>query len=288
MKVYSQRFPPTTHHYEEPDDRADAEDDATLWSGVILILKHNYVLLILGVSCLYEVSLTCLNYQMTLLGWNRFEETSHEGMSFVQFMGHYGQMVNIFSLGLSSLAFPLLIRRLGLKRTLRIFPALLLVVNFIAFGAIPGNLAVLFLSMALLKAMTYSIHDPSKEILYLPTSNAIKFKSKFWIDVVGARIAKAIGSSINRIAGSVDRSIRIASFPSLVTSMMLLYVCYQAGMQFDRLIATESIVGVTDFRIKREYGMVDEDGRLIDDDEEDDDIFENPTTPNGRDHSMAH
>ncbi|GKY91617.1 hypothetical protein MPSEU_000133600 [Mayamaea pseudoterrestris] len=280
MRMYCHRFAPTTQHHEEPTF-ADTEE-ATVWSGVALILKHNYVLLILGVSCLYEVSLTCLNYQMTLLGWSRFEETPHEGMSFTQFMGHYGQLVNLFSLALSSLIFPALIRRFGLRQTLRIFPSLLLLVNFIAFGAIPGNLAVLFLSMSVLKAMTYSIHDPSKEILYLPTSNAIKFKSKFWIDVVGARIAKACGSSINRIAGSVDRSIRIASFPSLVTAIGLLYVCYQVGIEFDRLIASESIVGVTGFHAtKREYNVVDEDGNLVDN-EDDADIFEDPVTPDGR------
>ena len=272
MRMYCQRFPPTTQHHEE--QRNEEPEEATFWSGVVLILKHNYVLLILGVSCLYEVSLTCLNYQMTLLGWTRFEETPHEGMSFAQFMGHYGQLVNVFSLFLSSLVFPTLIRRMGLKQTLRIFPSLLLLVNFIAFGFLPGNLAVLFLSMSVLKAMTYSIHDPSKEILYLPTSNAIKFKSKFWIDVVGARIVKAFGSSINLW------SIRIASFASLVTATGLLYVCYRVGIEFDRLIRTNSVVGVTGFHAnKREYSIVDEDGRLVD---EEDDVFEDPSTPNGR------
>jgi AAA family ATP:ADP antiporter len=261
----------------------DQDDVTSLWSGVLLILQHNYVLLILGVSCLYEVSLTCLNYQMTLLGWTRFEVTPHhKSMSFTQFMGHYGQLVNVLSLALSSVLFPWVIQRFGLRLTLRIFPSLLILINFIAFAAIPGNLAVLFLSMSVLKAMTYSIHDPSKEILYLPTSNAIKFKSKFWIDVVGARIAKAFGSSINRLAGSVDRSIQIASFPSLLTAMGLLYVCYQVGVQFDELVASDTVVGVSDVdsRSTREYEMVhtaerrmeyEEDEDEADDEDEDDD-----------------
>jgi len=271
MVTYARRFPPTANvaaaESEEAvlaDDETAAleEEEPTLWSGVYLMLKHNYVLLILGVSCLYEISLTCLNYQMTLLGWSRFEETPNydpdrstfKSMSFTQFMGHYGQMVNISSLILSSIVFPQLIRRLGLKYTLRLFPTLLLVANVVAFGAMPGNLAVLFFSMALLKAMTYSIHDPSKEILYIPTSNAIKFKSKFWIDVVGARFAKAIGSSINTYAGSVDRSIRVASAPSLLSSVGLWYVCYRIGTQFENLVENETIVGLDEdpLRLDRE------------------------------------
>eukprot|EP01035_Chromulina_nebulosa_P017245 gene17245-22773_t len=34
-----------------------------------------------------------------------------------------------------------------------------------------------------------------KELLYNPTSNAIKFKAKAWIDVFGSRLAKAAGIS---------------------------------------------------------------------------------------------
>jgi hypothetical protein len=210
---------------------------------------------------------------MTLLGWSKFEESHHDNhtsssydassssssssppsssgnfidmMSFTQFMGRYGQMVNVCSLLLSSFIFPTLIYRVGLKYTLRLFPTLLLLVNIIAFIAMPGNLLVLFLSMSFLKAMTYSIHDPAKEILYIPTSQAIQFNAKFWIDVVGARFAKAIGSSINHLSGSVHRSIRVASAPSLITAVGLWYACYCIGTQFDTLIANDIIVGIDD------------------------------------------
>lgn len=273
MVAYARRFPPTSPVAASAGEESEpavllvaatdkdpavvaaaATAEPSLWSGVHLMLRHNYVLLILGVSCLYEVSLTCLNYQMTLLGWSRFAETPDynpdqsnlKSMSFTQFMGRYGQMVNISSLILSSIVFPQLIQRLGLKYTLRLFPTLLLLVNVVAFGALPGNLTVLFFSVSLLKAMTYSIHDPSKEILYIPTSNAIKFKSKFWIDVVGARFAKAIGSSINTYAGSVDRSIRVASAPSLMTAVGLWFVCYRIGRQFEHLVTHQMVVGRDD------------------------------------------
>jgi AAA family ATP:ADP antiporter len=250
MHMYGRRFRPTTEldpqeHARPKQQQQQEEEEPTVWSGVHLILKHNYVLLILGASCLYEVSLTCLNYQMTVLGYNRYEGMAQK-MTFTQFMGHYGQLVNVSSLLLSSMVFPFLIRRFGLRHTLRLFPTLLLVANFLAFGPFSGNLALLFVSLSMLKAMTFSIHDPAKEILYLPTSNAIKFKAKFWIDVVGARVAKAIGSGINKFAGSVDRSIQVASAPSLLTAAALWYVCYRVGSQFDHLVETRTIVGMDD------------------------------------------
>jgi len=246
MMSYAKRFRPTANIDEEessPEIQETLSEQPVFWSGIYLILRYRYVMLILGVSCLYEVSLTCLDYQMKLLGWFKFEETASTSMSFTQFMGHYGQVTNITSLLFSYFLFPYLIHRFGLRITLRLFPTLLLLATVLAFGAVPGNLAVLFVSMTILKAMTYSIHDPSKELLYLPTSLAIKFRSKFWIDVVGARVAKAVGSTINTFAGNVDRSIRVGTIPSLLTAAALWFVCYRAGIQFDGLIRDGKVVG---------------------------------------------
>jgi hypothetical protein len=243
MMRYDKVYTPTSGGPEEPPPTPKNEADAAaLWSGVFLILRHNYVLLIMGVSCLYEVSLTCLDYQMKLLGWNRFEER-HSGITFAQFMGRYGQLTNGTSLIISSVVFPYLIRRIGLRYTIRVFPTLLLIATIIAYGAAPGNLAVLFLSLSILKAMTYSMHDPAKELLYIPTSNAIKFRAKFWIDVVGARVAKAVGSSINTMAGSVEKSVRMGSVPSLFTAGALWYVAYKVGIAFDTLVKEHRVVG---------------------------------------------
>eukprot|EP00980_Cylindrotheca_fusiformis_P019352 scaffold6638_cov127-Cylindrotheca_fusiformis.AAC.36 len=251
MKTYDGRFKPTS--VLANDDEVSSvltwqDDNATLtkpfWSGIYLIVRHNYVMLILGVSCLYEVALTCLDYQMKLLGWARFEMKPEVTMTFSEFMGHYGQVVNLTSLFLSSVIFPFLIRKYGLRITLRFFPTLLLLATIVAFGAVPGNLTVIFFSLSILKAMTYSVHDPAKEILYIPTSNAVKFRAKFWIDVVGERISKAVGSGFNNFAGSVDRSVRIGSIPSLLSAAGLWVVCYYAGIEFDRLLKTGKIVGL--------------------------------------------
>ena len=158
-------------------------------------------------------------------------------------MGRYGQVTNLFSLLLSYYAFPYLMDNFGLKHTLRLFPTMLLAITFMAFIALPMNLPVLFISMSLLKAMTYSINDPAKEILYIPTSNTVKFKAKFWIDVVGARVAKAIGSSINTYAGSIERIIKYGSLPSFLTAVALWIICYRVGVHFEELLETGEIIG---------------------------------------------
>jgi len=226
-------------------------------SGLYLILKHNYVLLILGVSCLYEISLTCLDYEMKLIGLDRFgtddvEKAAAPGFhsyianTFAQFMGRYGQLTNVLSLLLSYFAFPFFMKTRGLRSTLRIFPALLVFVAILTYLALPMNLPALFVSVSLLKAMTYSVNDPAKEILYIPTSDEIKFRAKFWIDVVGARIAKAVASSINTYAGSADRIVQYGTVPSVVSALGLFAVCYRVGIEFDGLLERGQIVGSGD------------------------------------------
>jgi len=172
------------------------------------------------------------------------ESPTEVTMSFTEFMGHYGQVVNVSSFLLSSMIFPVLINRLGLRLTLLIFPTFLFIITIIAYGAMPGNLTVLFVSLSLLKAMTYSLHDPAKELLYIPTSNAVKFRAKFWIDVVGERISKAIGGVFNTFSGSVEMSIRVGSLPSLLSGAGLWFACFYVGIEFDRLLRTGRIVGL--------------------------------------------
>lgn len=248
-----------------------------LFGGVKMIFRHEYLTLVLAVSVLYEIALTCMHYEMNLIGLDRFgvgisivdettsstydntmnheEDTTtihkddnngEEEITYIQFMGWYGQTVNILSLFLSYYAFPRLIKNYGLRNTIRIFPTVLLLVTIFAFVLFPQNLYFLFISLSLCKALTYSIHDPSEEVLYMPTSDDAKFRAKFWIDVVGQRIAKAIGSVINNYAGSIERIVKYGSLPSVVASLALWLACYQVGVLFDKLIRTGEVVAAPD------------------------------------------
>lgn len=254
-----------------------------LFGGLHLIFRHEYLKLLLAVSVLYEIALTCMHYEMNLIGLDRFgvgisivdeselNEEQHdydhtnsdnteahqnngsdEGITYIQFMGWYGQTVNILSLFLSFYAFPHLIKNYGLAFTIRVFPTVLLVVTISAFVIFPGNLYFLFISLSLCKALTYSVHDPSEEVLYMPTSDDAKFRAKFWIDVVGQRIAKAIGSAINNYAGSVEGIVKYGSLPSVVASLALWLACYQVGIVFNRLIKNGGVVGLEEERYHEE------------------------------------
>jgi len=108
--------------------------------------------------------------------------------AFTQFMGFFGQATNTLSFCLSLLGTSAVIRTLGLKTTLLLFPTLLLGAGTIVY--LYPSLEMVFVMMLALKALSYALNNPCKELLYQPTSKAVKFKAKSWIDIFGQRGAK--------------------------------------------------------------------------------------------------
>jgi len=203
------------------------------------------VLLLLGISTLYEVVLTVLDFEMKIIGRARYGADVAGAEEFAALMGRFGQLSNSISFLFSLFGFSYVVRRLGLPLTLLVFPALCLVSTLVAYFY--PSLPTLFLTTALLKALTYSLNEPALEMLYLPTSNEIKFKAKAWIDVVGARSAKAAGSAINDV---VQRSTYLRSslpqygnVPTFCVSIVLLFVAVRMGARYEQLLEDGEIVG---------------------------------------------
>lgn len=71
------------------------------------------------------------------------------------------------------------------------------------------------------QGLTYALNEPCKEMLYLPTSDAIKFKAKGWIDVFGSRCAKGVGSFVTLSSRGDPR--RLATYGG-VASFLIRFV----------------------------------------------------------------
>ncbi|CAM9577678.1 unnamed protein product, partial [Discosporangium mesarthrocarpum] len=238
VTMFPDHLPGESMHRE-----AGAMDSAL--HGLKLVLKYEYVGLLFGISCLYEVVLTILDYQMKAReqggGRGCFRETSAEEADeeMTILMGHFGQATNSLSLMMSLFGTSLAVRYLGLRRVLRIFPSLLLLAVVTSF--FKPNLAVLFVAVS---GLTYALNEPCKEMLYIPTSNAIKFKAKGWIDVFGSRCAKGVGSFITLSShGNKDALATYGGLASFMISLMLLGVSFVMGKHFDTLMESGEIVG---------------------------------------------
>jgi ATP:ADP antiporter, AAA family len=213
--------------------------------GLVLLLKYPYMLKLLGVSCLYEVVVTILDYQFKVLGSHSALAMRHNveaGDGFAQLLGHFGQATNVLSFFLSFFGFSYLVHTVGVRQSLLIFPAVLLVA--VVLTNLVPTLTVLFVTVSCLKAMIFSLQDPIKELLYIPTSEVIKFKAKAWIDVFGSRLAKAGGSTICSFAGANAAQLRrIAEIPCLVIAAGILVITWSIGFEFQELVTAKTFIG---------------------------------------------
>lgn len=156
--------------------------------GLKLIFANPYLIGVLGVSTLYEISGTILDFSMK----NLAAATYASPEDYTRFLGMFGMSINSLSLVLSLLGTSYFIRTYGLTFCLVMYP---LLTSVCMFGTwLFSDLWVFFGVMVIHRALTYALNNPCKEILYIPTSKDVKFKAKSWLDMFGARLAKASGA----------------------------------------------------------------------------------------------
>jgi ATP:ADP antiporter, AAA family len=236
---------------------------AGITEGLVLFWEHNYVKGIFAISCLFMVEVTIVDYTMKVLAQQYFAEEhpctagsscfdalgpGRHGSSqaataaFTAFMGLFGQATNVLSFLLSSLGTGMIIRVLGLRCTLLLFPTLCLVV--ICIVRLSPTLYTVFGAMMALKGCSYALNNPTKEILYQPTSPAVRYKAKSWIDIFGARGSKALGSVVtNAFSDSAPHLVANGSLVGMAVATFLIWNARFMGQKFDEYTATGYVVG---------------------------------------------
>ncbi len=233
---------------------------AGVMEGLHLFVEHNYVKGIFAISCLFMVEVTIVDYTMKVLAKDHFSglypctagnscwNSDPVGMSkeataaFTTFMGLFGQATNTLSLMLSFFGTSAIIRYLGLRITLLLFPTLCLIVIIIV--RFNPTLYVVFAAMMVLKANSYALNNPTKEMLYQPTSSAVRYKAKSWIDIFGARGSKAMGSLVtNAFSDSAANLVQNGSLVGMCVASFLIWNARFMGRSFDTYVKTGYIVG---------------------------------------------
>ena len=165
------------------------------WEGLRLIFTRSYLLGVLAISTIYEVVATYLDMNFKMLAGDYY--TSNE--AYTAYLGWFGFSTNFMTFILALVGTSYFIRRFGLTFCLVAYPccASILLLLCTSFSTV---LPVFFVSVLVMKALSYALNNPCKEIMYIPTSKDVKFKAKSAIDMFGGRSAKATGAGITAIA----------------------------------------------------------------------------------------
>jgi ATP:ADP antiporter, AAA family len=268
MHLYIRKYGTAEQREEEKAAKEDApppkkKERAGVLEGLVLFWNYDYVKGIFAISCLFMVEVTIVDFTLKMLAKDFFSEefpceisnwdcynaetgefglTDEATNALASFMGMFGVATNSLSFVFSLMGTSAVIRYFGLRMTLLLFPTLCLVVIIIV--RLQPTLYVVFFAMMMLKANSYALNNPTKELLYQPTSSAVRYKAKSWIDIFGARGSKALGSVVtNAFSDSAPSLVANGSLVGIAMSCFLIWNARFMGKKFDEYTESGYIVG---------------------------------------------
>lgn len=210
--------------------------------GARLIFTHPYVMGLFVVASFYEIISTIIEYQMGITALSVYT-TQHS--AFAVFKGYQGLGINILSFVFAFVGgTSIFMRKFGLKFCLIAFPSTIGIVvlacyfsYFIGIGNAHLMWILLGASVAI-KGLNYALNKPTSEVMYIPTSKDVKFKSKGWVDMFGLRATKAIGGGVNWLTPLL----LYGTIASLGVIGIWVFVAAFVGNKFNKLQKENTII----------------------------------------------
>lgn len=172
------------------------------FEGARLILTNPYVMGLFVVASFYEIIHFIIEYQMGITALSVLST-----QEFAVFKGYQGLGINVLSFTFAFIGgTSIFMRKFGLKFCLITFP---ITIGFVvvacylsyAFGMSDAYLMWVLLGASVaIRGLNYSLNKPTSEVMYIPTSKDVKFKSKGWVDMFGVRVTKSAGGWITWIS----------------------------------------------------------------------------------------
>lgn len=231
-------------------DKEEKKSKPDMLSGIKLLVTEPYFMGVLIVSTFYEIAGTIVDYQMK-------SQVKLAGMNFEWFQATLGTSVNLLSFVIALLGTSALMKRFGIRVCLLIYPASFafmltgLYLYYQSGLSTPTLLAwAAFSVMLIVKAASYAVNNPIKDMMYIPTSKDAKFKVKGIIDMLGGRSAKGTGAAIAgkfNVAGNPAASMHNLFLYGSLVGLGIIGVWIAAALYVDRknqsLVKNNEILG---------------------------------------------
>ena len=219
------------------------------FQGARLLLTRPYLMSIFAVATLYEFVGVILDFQKGLLISAHYPAKLDGGQAFVWFKGVEGSLIGVVSILFAMFGTSFFMRRFGLRFCIMCFPTVISCVMIMIYSLYWFNIPSLQLiwiflgATIIIKGLNYALNNPSKEVLYIPTSQDVKFKTKGWIDAFGARLLKVCGSCVNEVLkGSIPLLMSMGTLLSLGIIGIWFVAAHFVSTSFEDIIQHDTIV----------------------------------------------
>jgi len=207
--------------------------------GLVVILSNSYVLGIFCLSLFYDLIMTIMEFHVL----EAADDANGTVAKLAIFYAGYFLTMHLCGFIISVFVTTPLQRTLSNRTMLLLFP--LFCMTAIATAFLFPSADVLFFIAALFRGANYGLNHPIREMLYIPTTKEIKFKSKAWTDAFGSRIAKAGGSLFYKNACSLAPAFSHLISSSFMFSITAVWVAvsYFLGRTFQHALDSQSVIG---------------------------------------------
>ncbi len=227
-KIVRQNPPPETAADKQPEETARTIQNPAI-EGAKLVVRSRYLLSIVGIVGLYEITSQIFDFQFTATIAHYLDgEAIGRQISTAYTIQNWASMfVQIF---LTSF----IMTRFGVKTALMFLPITILL-GSVGFLVVP-ILWVGSLLPTLDNSFNYSINQSSKEALYVPTTRDEKYKAKAFIDMFVQRFAKVLAVVVSLVITTVFTefsSIRWLSVFTIAIVIIWIFAVRYAGNKFE-------------------------------------------------------
>ncbi len=154
------------------------------------LVKSRYLLLIAATLFCSQLAQPIVEYQ-----WAKSIEAVYTNLDErTQFYGRFFGWLSVVSIGVNLILTPLIHRYFGVIAGMLTQPLLLATCSF-GFLLSP-TLWVSSVMKISDRGLSYSINRASKELLYIPVDPVRTYQAKAWIDMLGYRLFKVLGSAL--------------------------------------------------------------------------------------------
>lgn len=226
------RLHPHVRH-PEPDAKKDKGLHAAL-AGAREVGRSPYLLLIVGIVMGYEFAAATTDFVVNVV----FERAFSSQDELAQMFGRVGWIVSTTALVSQLVVVPLL---LPSKRVALAIPPIAMALATVGLTALPVVWVAIVLSAAD-RGLNYSLQQVTKETLYVPLSDAQKYKAKAFIDMFVDRAAKGLSAIALMVAIAVEGvSIPISLAIALVALGVWTLCALLLGRAYVRTISADPV-----------------------------------------------
>lgn len=197
------------------------------------VRKTYYLKLLAALVTITWIVSTFVDFQYNIVIEREVTQTFY-----ISFFGYFNSALLIVPFFVQLLMTSNIIKRLGIRLTLLVYPLILLLFSF-GIAAFPTILFALSIKGSD-KSLSFSLNQSVRELLYIPISPEVKYKAKIFIDMFLNRVGKGIGALLLMIFVWVPTAqilrIRIVSIMSIVFILLWVGLNLRVSKEYANII----------------------------------------------------